>query len=380
MVADDPRYAKGKKRLAVLGTAALLACVAGGFTNATAVLRAYLVAWMFWIGLAVGAIGILMLHHLVGGRWGRTIRPYLESAAQTIPWLGVLFLPCLIGLKRIFPWAAPSALQDPHIAQIHLYLNPAFFVVRAVFYFVLWSGLAWLRLRGRATPGAQIHPARRAARLGRVSGPGLVVLVLTGCFAATDWGMSLEPHWSSTIYGLMFLTGAGLSAFAGAVIVIAVFRDARDETSADALHDLGKLLFAFVILWIYMAFSQFLIIWAGNLKSEIPWYVHRTRGGWQVLAILLLALQFGLPFLLLLSREVKRRVAWLTGTAVVIMAMRWVDVFWLLNPAFYPERFHASVWDLLAMAGLGGVWLALFLRYVERTPASSATRPKEMAA
>lgn len=204
-----------------------------------------------------------------------------------------------------------------------------------------------------------------------VSGPGIVAYGMGMTFASVDWAMSLEPHWFSTIYGVMFIVGQGLATLAFAVIVSAWL--SRQEPfgrwiTADHFHDLGKLLFAFVMLWAYVAFSQYLIIWSGNLAEETPWYVHRSGHGWDTVAKVLVGLHFVLPFAVLLSRRAKRNVAVLSKVALVIFLLRLVDLFWLVIPAFHPDGLYLHWLYLTAPVAIGGLWVWLFVGQLKGRP------------
>jgi hypothetical protein len=248
------------------------------------------------------------------------------------------------------------------------YLNLPFFVLRTGVYFVIWVGLAWLLTTwSRQQAQAAGQPMQRVLqrRLRLTSGPGLVLYALTMTFAAVDWVMSLEPLWYSTIYGVIFLVGQALVTMAFSIVLLALLVDTAPFAGLIRpahFHDLGNLLLAFVMLWAYIAFSQFLIIWSANLPEEISWYVHRSQGGWEVLATLLLFLHFILPFLVLLSRHSKRRIQTLALIAGLLMVMHLVELFWLVMPALHQGAFHVHWLDVIAPVSLGGIWTAVFVR------------------
>jgi hypothetical protein len=325
-------------------------------------LIAYLIGYVFWANVAIGLLGLLMMQHVMRSDWGRSLRPLLDAASATFPLLGLLFLPIAVGLGRIYDWHEPSAsLGHDHVAA---YFNARWFVVRAFVYFVLWSVLGALLRRCAPDPAA---PSPRAARV--LSAWGLPLLVVSSSFAAIDWVRSLAPHWHSTTFGLYFVAGQGLSAFAFAG-VFAVWLAARAEPFDAALpqkplHDVAKLMFTFVILWAYIAFTQFLIIWAGNIPDETGWYVVRSRGGWQVLATALMTLHFALPFLLLLPRFTNNRRPIVASIAAFVLVMRFIDVYWLIAPAREAHPWPPPWPALLATLGIGGLWLALLLFRLE---------------
>jgi hypothetical protein len=356
----------------VAGAAGVLLCLLGAVFDLGQALRSWLFAHLFWTGVSIGCLSLIMINHLTGGVWGIVIRRLLEAGARTIPVLALLFLPVAFGVPRIYEWARPEVMAaDPVLRMKQPYLNVPFFLVRAVLFFGAWSMLAYLLSRWSAEldRGGGLRAARR---LRGASGPGLVLLGLTITFSAVDWAMSLDPHWFSTIYGIVFMVGQALSAMALVIVLLVAFRDESPFTPVvrpQVLHDLGKLLFAFVMLWAYVSFSQFLIVWSGNLPEEIPWYIQRLRGGWRFLALLILLFHFALPFLLLLSRDLKRRAPTLARVAGVLFVFRLVDLYWLVAPDLrHDGAFHASWMDVAAPIGVGGVWLYWFARELRARP------------
>ena len=313
--------------------------------------RSYLLAYLTWVGIPIGGLGILLLYLLVGGEWGRSSHRILKTLARTIPWTALLFVPILIGLGRIYPWMHITNWTGVSAAHKRLYFRPPFFIARTAIYFALWS---WLALRFE----------KRTAAL------GLVIYVFTVSFASFDWMMSLEPQWGSTIYGGMIMVGDVLSGFAFTVALMCGLREQVTPYVPDGetAVDLGNLLLAFVMLWTYMALSQYLIIWSANLPEEIGWYLARQRGGWQGVALLLIGLQFVLPFFLLLARKNKQRLASLGKVALLLVTVRLIDVFWLVVPDFHPAHFSFHFLDVTVMAALGGIWLDMFFRQLEKVP------------
>jgi hypothetical protein len=314
---------------------------------------------------------MLMMYHLVGGGWGYTIRRLLESGSRTIGLLAVLFIPVILGMHELYKWVRPSIPEITEaVAKKAIYLNVPFFIARAVFFFFLWWFYASRLNRWSAAQDqtADIGLLRRFARL---SGPGLAFYGLTLTFAVIDWAMSLEPGWFSTIYGMLWIVDTGLSALAFCIIVLAFLSDRHPLSEAarpDHLHDLGNLMFAFLMLWAYLAFSQLLIIWAGDVPEEISWYLSRLRHGWEWMAAALISFQFFVPFFLLLSRRNKRSRQRLGYIALLVLVMRIVDTFWMITPAFYPDGFTLHWLDPIALIGIGGVWLAIYARELLAMP------------
>jgi hypothetical protein len=363
----QPEHALARARPVALGVgvAAGALVAVGGFLDPEQGLRSYLVAYVFWLGIPLGCLAILMISHVTGGLWGVVVRRLLEAGARTLLLMGPLFLPIFFGLGYLYEWAHPEVVaHDPLLQHKALYLNAGFFRARAFVYFGAWLLLAELLRRWSLRQDLSEHPLFHARRLETLSRGGLVLLGLTMTFASIDWMMSLEPHWFSTIYGVLYMGGSVLSAFA-VVIPVAVLLAERgplgDVIVSARLHDLGNLLLAFVMLWAYFNLSQFLIIWSGNLPEEIPWYLARFRGGWQWIALVLVAFNFALPFLVLLSRRTKRRARRLATVAAALIGLRLVDLYWLVQPAFHPGHLTVHWLDVVTVAAIGGLWVATFL-------------------
>jgi hypothetical protein len=367
-----------------LGGLFLLALAAGFAVDRAQFFRSYLLGWLFWVGIGVGCLGLAMLNQLTGGLWGLVPRRLHEAAARTVPAMALLFLPILLGLSSLYTWASPeTAGADDVIQKKAAYLNAPFFTARAALYFAVWGLLAYTVSRLSRLEEAAAD-ARRGSRLRSLSGVGLVVLSGTTTFAAIDWGMSLNPHWYSTMYGVLFIVGWTLSALSFTIVLMS--RLASEEPFARALrpvtvHDLGKLLLAFTMMWGYVNFSQFLIIWSGNVSEETPFYVQRLEGGWGAVAILLLVFHFALPFALLLSRSLKRSARALGSVAALMLLMQLVDLHWLLGPDLVghghgdvPLRVHWM--DLAAVLGIGGLWLFFFARQALGAPVLPAGEPE----
>jgi len=347
----------------LVGAVFTLLLVIGAVFDRGQFFRAYLVGFIFWTGITVGSLALLMLQHLTGGAWGLVIRRVLEASTQTLPLMLILFIPIIFGLKDIYQWAEPSFMQrTAALQQKAHFLNPSFFILRGVLYFAFWSLLAlllnWFSLEQDRSGRKRIRK-----RFQMVSGPGLALLIISITFAAIDWVMSLEPEWMSTIYGLIFVAAWSLSALAFTIVVMSWLskRAPMDRVAQPRhFHDWGNLLLALVMLWTYFAFSQFLLIWSGNLAEETTWYVARNHGGWGVIALAIVILQFAFPFLSLLSRGAKKSSEKLARLALLILIMRVIDVIWLIEPAFNREHFHLSWMDIVAPLGIGGLWIGAF--------------------
>jgi len=348
------------------GLVLLAASFAGGVRSPAAFFPAYLFSFVFWTGLSLGSMAVLMVHYQVGGSWGFVTRRILEAGMLTLPLMAVLFVPILIGLRTLYPWAGP----DPGFARLRPYLNVPFFVARTAAYFAVWIVCAWLLARGSKALDRR-GDAASAVRLRRLSGPGLLAYALTMFFASVDWVMSTEPGWSSTVFGMIVLAGQALSAFAmatGVLVLLAGTPPFSAVATPSRFNDLGNLLLTSVMLWAYVAFSQYLIIWAENLPREITWYVHRTAHGWKGVAFLLLLLHFAVPFFLLLFRAVKRNPAWLGALAGTLLVLRLVDDYWRVVPTFRPAGLAVHWTDVTTPLGIGGLWVALFAEILRRRP------------
>jgi len=351
--------------VALVATALL---VLGALQDRTQFHRSYLLAYLWVLAFPLGSLALLMLHQLSGGAWGRSLRPCLECAARTLPLLAIGFVPIALGLHEVYEWThADVVAHDALLQHKSKYLNVPFFLGRAAFYFALWCGLAFAFARGLARLRRE-PDVERARRLRTLAGPGLGLYALTATFASFDWAMSLEPHWFSTIYGVMFIVGHGLTSFALSIVVMHWLSRARGLERAfdvERRHDVGKLTFAFVMLWAYVNYAQYLIIWSGNIAEETPWYLKRTMSGWQPVALFLIVFHFALPFALLLSRQAKRNPRVLFATALGLLALRWLDLAWLVVPAFHPESIGLHWMDGAAAAALIGAWTFAFLGRLE---------------
>jgi len=371
-----------ERRALVVAGVFLLATGFGLVLDREQVLRSWLLAFLFWLGLAVGSLGLALLNQLTGGLWGVVPRRLHEAAARTIPLLSVAVLPLVVGAATLYPWAGPEAAADEILRKKAAYLNLPFFAARAVLYFAVWGVIARL-LSAWSLRQDEAPTAARAGRLRGLAAIGLVLLSLTTTFAAVDWGMSLAPHWFSTIYGVLFIVAWTLGALSFTIVVMAWLsaRPPFDVALAPGVvHDLGKLLLAFTMLWGYVNFSQLLIVWSGNISEETPFYVRRLSGGWQALAVALLVFHFALPFALLLSRPLKRNARALAAVAALMLVMQLVDLFWLIGPdlagrGLLEPALRVHWLDATAVIGLGGSWLFLLVRQARSRPLLPSHEP-----
>jgi hypothetical protein len=371
------------RRSLIVGAVFGVVAVIGAVMRPEEFYRAYLLGFMAWLGVALGSMAILMIRHLTGGGWGMVIRRILGAAMRTLPLLALLFIPIILGMHRLYIWAQPlDTIADKHLRE-HLqditktYLTANGFILRAVFYFAIWNLLSFLLTKwSKQTdrPGAPDNTQRFKA----VSGPGLILYGFTISFAAIDWVMSLDPSWVSTIFGLIIVIGEVLSAMCFAVVVERIlfnYRPMSEILKPDFVHDHGKWMLAFTMVWAYFNFSQWLIIWAGNLPAEITFYLKRLRGGWGLIGLTLVLFHFAIPFGILLSRPFKRDIRRLAWLAAWLIVMRYLDLFWIIEPNF-SDTLWFTVADIIVPVAIGGIWLAYFFRNLAALPLLPAYDPE----
>ncbi|MGA7506028.1 MAG: hypothetical protein WA252_16240 [Candidatus Sulfotelmatobacter sp.] len=370
-----PIVKKLSQRSLMVGILFGAGAIALAFIQPQEFFRAYLLGFMCWLGLALGSMAILMIRHLTGGGWGTVIRRILGAAMRTLPLLAVLFIPLFFGIHRIYIWAQPlSNIPDLHFRE-HLekltrtYLSIGFFIGRAVFYFAIWNLLSFLLSKWSKQTDHSNAPDN-SGRFKAVSGPGLILYAFTIGFAAIDWMMSLDPSWVSTMFGLIILIGQLLSAMCFAVVVERILVDYRpmsEMLKPDFVHDHGKWMLTFIMVWAYFSFSQWLIIWAGNLPAEISFYLRRLRDGWGWIGLFLVLFHFAVPFAMLLSRPFKRNIRNLVWLATWLLLMRYVDLFWTIEPTF-SRTFVITISDVVVPIAIGGIWLWYFFRNLASLP------------
>jgi hypothetical protein len=373
-----------QQRSLVIGVLGAIATIAAAFLAPDSFYSAYLIGFMFWLGLSLGCMAILMLYHLVGGKWGTVIRRMLESGMMVLPLMAVLFLPIVLNLPKLYFWARPDVLaKDPKIAEIaNSYLHfgglDGIFA-RYIIYFAIWIGMAYFLNRWSTEQDTPEGGAKATLRFRAMSGLGLVIYSLSISFAVIDWVMSLQARWISTIYGFIFIAGEVLSAYCFIVVVESILikrKPASEFLTTTEVHDHGKFMLTFVMVWAYFNFSQLLIIWSGNLPEEIRWFIPRMNGGWGVVALLLVLFQFAVPFALLLSRSLKKNIHQLALVASLLIVMRIVDIFWHVEPALHPHEFHLSWVHFAVIAGMGGLWMAYFFRNLRSRPLLAVFAPQ----
>jgi len=359
-----PELAGLQRRSLMIGGAAGVLALVGLATNPTQFYQSYLMAYMWCLGATLGCLALGMVHQLSGGAWGVLIRRPIGAATRVLPVLTVLFLPILAGMHHLYPWMDPQVVaHDEALQHKQLYLNIPFFLIRAAFYFGVWNLFVYLLNRWSLEQDSNPDPAL-ARRMQKLSAFGLLAYGLTITFASFDWLMSLDPDWYSTMYGVLVMGGQGLTAIA---FLIAVLYWLSERAPLNGVvqpahfHDLGNLMLAFTMLWAYFSFSQYLIIWAGNLPEEIKWYLNRSYTSWRVVAMALAAFHFAVPFVVLLSRTVKRQGRLLVRLAIWILCVRLIDLLWLIAPEFHHDGLSVSWLDIVLPIALGGLWLGAFI-------------------
>jgi len=360
-------FAGGKRLMtiaAVIGVVGLVATALLGLMSGAQALWSYLAAFAYWIGIALGALILLMTLHAAKARWVVVVRRPLEVMATCVVPFALLFLPIALGTHTLFPWvheASPSnAIEAAALRPKQIWLSPGFFAARGVLYFAIWIPIAyflwaWSR-RQDETGNLDLTVKQR-----RLGAGGLPALGFSLTFAAFDWLMALEPGWYSTIFGVYYFAGSFLAAIALFIVVVYVL-DSRQHLQGllrpSHYHSLGKLLLAFVCFWAYIAFSQLLLIWIANLPHEISWYILRWDGSWRALSIFLIVCHFALPFFVLLSKPLKTRPRLLALVALFLLGMHWVDIFWFVLPRKHPDVPRIHLADFTAFIGVGGIAIA----------------------
>jgi hypothetical protein len=375
------------QRSLIVGVVFGIVSVILAFTRPDEFYRGYLLGFMCWLGVSLGSMAVLMIRHLTGGGWGMVIRRIMGASMRTLPLLTILFIPMIIAVAqhRIYPWAMPLAsVHDEHIRE-HLaknkfitdsYLNFSGYWMRAILYFAIWNVCSFLLSKwSRQTDHAGAPD--NTQKFKAVAGPGLILYGFTISFAVIDWVMSFDPSWISTIFCLIVLIGEVLSAMCFAVVIERIlfnYKPMSEMLKPDFVHDHGKWMLTFIMLWAYFSFSQWLIIWAGNLPSEITFYLKRLAGGWGYIGLSLALFHFCVPFAILLSRPFKRDIRKLVWLAVWLMFMRFVDLFWIIEPNF-SKTFTVTIADIVVPVALGGFWLAYFFRNLASLPLLPAYDP-----
>lgn len=356
----------------VIGVIGILAVAAGFFiTPREQFFHSYLVGFLFWTGAAVGSLALLMIHFMAGGAWGMMIRRTAEAGSRTLPLMMVLVVPVLAGVFQIYEWSQPGVVAHDKVLQgKQFYLNVNFWWGRSILFFGVWWFIMRM-LNKWSLEQDRTGDVKYAKKMERLSGAGLVIYAYTMTFAVTDWVMSLEPHWFSTVYGLLLCVGQVMSALSTLVAVFILMADKPPLAGLITkrhLHDMGKLMLALTMLWAYLSFSQLILIWSGNLPEEITYYVNRLNGGWQYVGAILMLFHFAFPFLMLLSQGLKKNPKTLQRIALYIIVIRVIDVFWLVEPSIHAKNLQVHWLDIVTPIGIGGLWVAYFCYQLRQRP------------
>jgi hypothetical protein len=352
-----------------LGIIGLIGCLIGWFIAPRDFFVAYLFGDFFFLGLSLGSLALLMIHHLTAGDWGYALRRFLESAVGNLPLLALLFVPVFFGLAQLYPWRHPTVVAaDETLRETQIYLNAPGFVLRTAIVFAIWIIMArqLLKWSSEQDATASLEPTRKMRTL---SGPGLVIYPVTMTFAAVDWLMSMEAGWYSTMFPVLICIGQILSALALMILLLVCVAHSSPLgplASEENFHKLGNLLLAFTMMWAYLAFGQLLVIWSGNLPHEIAWYLHRISDGWKWIAIFIALFHFFVPFFLLLMRPAKKRRRILASIAACVFAAHVVAIWWTIAPSVYTKHFYLGWLAPAAFLGIGGVYSFAFLKNLER--------------
>lgn len=354
----------------IVGIGGLGFCLVGAIFGLEQFFQSYLYGFIFWLGIALGCLILLLLQNIAGGPWGPMIRRPLEAGVTLIPIMGLFFIPILAGMGYLYEWTNPEVIAvNEIIASKTAYLNVPFFIVRALFYFAVWIGISYLLVSWSQQQDDTNDP-KVAEKMRNFSAPGLISFILTMTFAAFDWGMSLTPEWFSGMYGVIFMIGQAISAVAFMIIIMTLFGHFEPLASVanpKRIQDLGNFLMAFTMFWAYVSASQLIIIWSNNVVETNSWYVLRLNGFWGWIGAALLLFHFASPFLILFSRWVKQKVRALVIIACWMLFMRLVDIFWLIVPT-YERNIPFSLLDAAVLVGIGGVWLSIFISRLKDKP------------
>lgn len=385
-VADtSPQIARFSRPALIVGAVALVAALLGAFVSSSQqFFQSYLYGFLFWFVLSMAGLGLIILQYLTGGRWGQTIKRILEAMALNLFLMLVLFVPIIVSLwtspGAVYPWSDPNQVAASEIlTHRQSYMNPAMFTLRAILFFAVWLALTYLFTRWSREQDRTANPAIHG-RFGRLAGLGVVLFMLTYSFAMIDWGMSTEPVWYSTMYPVLFVVASALTGMAFSAFVLSfIYKEAPINRVANAnrFHDLGSLMFAFTVLWTYVNFSQFLIMFSANIAEEAEFYVHRSQGGWQYLGYAVTLSCFVLPFFILLGRRTKRAPERMRIVSAFVLFAQALNIFYTLVPSFHPEQFSISWIDIVALIGVGGLWVGTFLYWLGSRPLVAENDPRQ---
>jgi len=384
MTADSKTYRLVEKgRLGIIalavGVLGLAASALGWISEPERFYHAFLTAFVFWTSIALGGLFFTMMHHLTGARWSVVVRRICENLMMQLPWLFLAFIPIYFGIHDLYHWSHEEAVAADHVLQGKAaFLNVGFFTIRTIAYFAIWSILAVLLYRVSLKQDGG-HKPEHLRSMRKISAIGMLLFAATITLSGWDWLMSLEPHWFSTVFGVYLFSGSFLSAVAvvtGTCLYLKRMDAFKNTFTLEHFHDLGKLMLAFTIFWSYIAFAQYFLIWYGNLPEETFWYTARWEGSWKVISLILLFGHFALPFTVLLFRSVKRNLSIMGFFVIWFLLMHWLDYYWLVYPTFTEQGATIGWLEIVAVLGLGGIFLWHFWYRIGSSPVVPAGDPE----
>lgn len=363
----------------VIGIVGLLLSAIGIFINAQQFYHSYLTSVVFWLSISLGGLFMVMVHHLTSATWSVVLRRISENLMAVMPLLAILFIPILFGIFELYHWSDKAAVAHDHLLQEKApYLNIPFFTIRAVLYFAVWIFLS-LSLRNKSLKQDKKSSPTEVIGARKMSAYGVILFAFTMSFAAFDWLMSLDAHWYSTIFGVYFFSGCSVAIFSVlSIITILLPKNGllKDIITSDHYHDLGRLLFTFVVFWSYIAFSQYFLIWYANIPEETIFFFHRWEGSWKIVSVLLGIGHFVIPFLILMIRSIKRNYLTLGFLAAWIFLMHVVDIYWLVMPSMHDHGVQFSWMDITTFVGVGGLFLWNFWKNMSSAPLIPINDPR----
>ncbi len=363
----------------IAGAIFLALSVIGFFMDKNQFFFSYQVAFTFWISIGLGGLFLTLLHHVFGATWSVVIRRIMETIMFVLPWMVIFFLPMLLGFHELFHWThADAVAHDPLLQQKQPFLNVPFFIIRAGIYFAVWIYLTrWFYKKSIDQDRA--YDNKKAHRMRQAAAPAIILFALTLTFAAFDWMMSLDPHWYSTIYGVYYFAGSTLATIAILIVLSRTIQakgGMKNVLNLGHYHDMGKLLFTFVVFWAYISFSQYFLIWYANIPEETLYYFHRWEGSWKTTSLIIVFGKFVLPFLILMTRSSKRNLTLLTVISLWLLLMHWLDLYWLIMPTLHQHGAHFSWLDLTTMLGIGGIFIGIFFAQIRKQEIVPVNDPK----
>ena len=362
---NNPVKTRFEKIALIVGVIGLIASAVGYFVDSPQFFYSYLTAFAFWVTIALGGLFFVMLHHLTGATWSLVVLRQAETIMSILPILAIFFIPVLFGMHDLYHWTHADIVAGDHLLEHKSpYLNTPFFIIRAVGYFTVWIVLSLLLYRTSLKQDSG-HTLSLGDKMKKISAPGMIFFALSVTYSAFDWFMSQDPHWYSTMFGVYIFAGGLVSAPAFLAYISLSLRKQgilSDVITEEHYHDLGKLTFAFMVFWAYIAFSQYFIIWYANIPEETIWFANRYQGGWKYVTLLIVFGYFVVPFLLLMGRGAKRKLGFLKGMVGWLLFMHWVDLYWIIMPVLHKENAMISWIDVSATLGIGGIFMWFFWR------------------